>query len=672
MDGSRRGGAAGSVDVNPQEAGAGGASEAWYRLLLEEQGDITSVIALDGTVRYSSPAVTRVLGYPSEGRRGFSLFDLVHPDDVAAVRAHVEALARRPGARMSLTGRYRHADGSYRWMDTTGRRVELPDGAPALILTSRDVTEREEATQALAESRRFIERILQAIPDVVYTFDLAERRMTFVTASCAQVVGVTAEELIAMGARIWPELVHPDDLAALAAFADAWREFRDPAVREIEYRLRDRRGGWRRIVQRSLVLSRGADGRPITTLGVMQDVTEQRRTEARLRQAERMEALGRLAGGIAHDFNNLLAVILHALELQEAATPAGPLAEANADALAAARRARDLVRGILTFSRMHEPTRAPFALADVVREALRFFGASKPAALAVEVALPDEPCHVLGDAAQVQQVLLNLCANAAYATRGTPGAVLRVALERRLLAGEEAATAGLAPGAWARLAVQDNGIGMTDEVARRAFEPFFTTKPQGEGTGLGLAIAHGVVHAHGGTLLLQSAPGSGTGVEVWLPLAEAGGAGHDPRPVVPHAGTGRGGASTAAPPGLSVLLVDDEPAVRRTLGRLLEAMGHRVTAVADPREALALLRDGALPVDVVLTDQTMPVLSGDALAREIRALRPTLPVILCSGYSDRYQAGDAERDGLLGFLGKPIDREALVALLAKVSPARAG
>jgi PAS domain S-box-containing protein len=645
-----------------QQAEALAASEAWYRLLLEEQGDIVTVIDLDGTVRYSSPAVTRVLGYPSEGRGGFSLFSLVHPDDVGIVQAHARRLAETPGVRMTLTGRYRHADGSYRWMDVAGRRVDLPGGGPVLILTSRDVTERETAMAEALESRRFTERILQAIPDVVYTFDLAERRITFVTPSCEQVVGLRADEVVAMGARIWPELVHPDDLPALIAYASTWRDVEGAILRGIEYRIRDRRGGWRWVVQRSIVLSRGPDGTPATTLGVMQDVTERRRAELRLRQAERMESLGQLAGGIAHDFNNLLAVILHASELLEPALAADPaLAEANADVLAAARRARELVRGILTFSRMHEPARTPFHLEAVVREGLRFFDATRPPDLAVDVSLGAQPCRMVGDPAQLQQVVLNLCANAEYAMRGRDGARLAVSLDRRRLDAADASPLGLPAGDYALLAVRDTGAGMREEVRQRVFEPFFTTKPVGEGTGMGMAVTHGVVHAHGGAIQVHSVPDAGTTVEVWLPLlgdAQATGAGAGTPHVVPAAEE-----STA---GLRVLLVDDEPAVVRVLGRLLSSLGHQVATDTDAARALDRVRAAPSAYDVVITDQSMPGLAGDALARALREVRADLPVILCSGYSERYQADDAERDGLLGFLGKPIDRDRLVALLRRV------
>jgi PAS domain S-box-containing protein len=513
----------------------------------------------------------------------------------------------------------------------------------------------EDTLRDAIESRRFIDRIMQAIPDVVYTFDLAERRMTFVTPSCERVVGYSVAEIMELGAELWMRLVHPEDLAALAVYTGSWKDTMDPVVRSIEYRILHRTGGWRSLVQRSLVLSRDAQGQPTTTLGVLQDVTEIRLSEQRLRQAERMEALGRLAGGIAHDFNNLLTVILHSAESVDGAITDGAAREANADVMAAATRARDLVHRILTFSRMREAVRERFRLTDVVGEAVRFFVASKPSTLELDVQLTGECCELEGDASQFQQVVLNLCANAEYALRGVRDAQLEVWLTPEIITDDTAASMQMAPGRWAHLTVRDNGSGMSEDALARVFEPFFTTKPQGDGTGLGMAVTLGIVQSHGGHVQVHSQLHRGTTVEVWVPLLESG---KEVRPApVPVVDT------TRAPRARRVLVVDDEPAVARALTRLLTSIGHEVTTETDPEEALQSVVRNPMAFDVILTDQTMPGMTGDALARAVLSIRPDLPVVLCSGYSEHYQLDDSQRDGIRAFLTKPLDREQVRSVL---------
>ncbi len=540
----------------------------------------------------------------------------------------------------------------------TDRELQLMEDVSrvASLLIGGARTERaaaaESALHDAMESRRFIDRIMQAIPDIVYTFDLEENRITFITPSCERVLGHPVAEVMSMTSRAWTGLVHPDDLDGLLSHTAGWREHPDPPVRSVQYRIAHRAGGWRWMAQRSLVLARNAAGQPATTLGVLQDITESRIREQRLRQAERMEALGRLAGGIAHDFNNLLTVILHSAESVNDALSVEhhidrATREASADVIAAATRARDLVHRILTFSRMRDAVRERFSLTDVVAEAVRFFEASKPSTLELDVQLPDERCELEGDPSQFQQVVLNLCANAEYAMRSARDANLEIWLTPELITAGESST--LTPGRWAHLVVRDNGSGMSEEALARVFEPFFTTKPQGDGTGLGMAVTLGIVQAHGGQVQVHSQLGRGTEVDVWVPLLESDAERLTSRPTLVD--------GALAPRTRRVLVVDDEPAVARALSRLLSSLGHHVVTTTDPEAALQDIVRDPMAFDVILTDQTMPGMTGDALARAVLSIRPGLPVVLCSGFSEHYQLDDAQRDGIHAFLTKPLDRE---------------
>ncbi|MCA0374141.1 MAG: GAF domain-containing protein [Gemmatimonadetes bacterium] len=518
--------------------------------------------------------------------------------------------------------------------------------------------DRDRAFHDAEKSRRFVDRIVEAIPDVVFTFDLVAQRFTWVSPASELIGGYAPSELVAFGHEVMPRLVHPDDLPAFVAFQRAWASEAGRGVRTVGYRVRHRDGTWRAVEHRSLLLERDPDGRPRVALGLIRDVTEVRAVEQRLRQSERMESLGKLAGGIAHDFNNVLTVILNAVE-QVAPTLQDPrLREANADALAAARRARDLITQILAFSRQQEVSRQPFALAMLVREGLRFFEAMRASTIALTAHIDERPAVVDGDIAQLQQVLLNLCGNAAYALRSVPSPQMHVSLTVYPDGDARATTLGVAHGAVARLLVQDNGEGMTDDAIARAFEPFFSTKPPGEGTGLGLAVAHGIVTSHGGALALRSTPGHGTVAEVWLPVSVESPAAS--RSLTPSVAALSPLPTTRA---RTVLVVDDEPAVARAIARAVESLGHVVSTEGDPQRALERLRRDPASVDVLLTDLTMPGMSGDVLAREARRIAPALHVVLVSGYSAGYPIDDADRDGIAAVLGKPIDRQSLAALL---------
>ncbi len=387
------------------------------------------------------------------------------------------------------------------------------------------------------------------------------------------------------------------------------------------------------------------------------DVTERRlareeraQLQERLRHAQKLEAVGRLAGGVAHDFNNILAAILGFAELSlEEATPGTPLHEAQQHVKEAALRARELVRQILTFGQRDRPEQRPLDLPAVVREALALVRAGMPASVALEPRIDPAAGVVLADRTQLHQVVLNLCANA----RDAVGARGRVEVS------VDAVAAGhgppeLPPGPCLRLRVRDDGEGMDEATRARLFEPYMTTKGRTGGHGLGLAVVHGIVAAAGGVIQVESAPGRGSTFDVYLPR-------HAAAPVeapAPPARLPRGAER--------VLLVDDEPLVRTAHRRLLQSLGYQVTEAADGLEALERLRLAPEGFDLVLTDQAMPRLDGVGLTRAIRAERPGTRIILCTGYSDGVDEARARTLGVQALLGKPIERADLAVALRRV------
>jgi PAS domain S-box-containing protein len=380
-------------------------------------------------------------------------------------------------------------------------------------------------------------------------------------------------------------------------------------------------------------------------LGSVVDITARRAMENQLRQSQKLEAIGTLAGGIAHDFNNLLHGIVGHTELLLRRVKEDPQLRADLDQiLRAAERGRQLVQRILTFSRQSELPRVPTRLDRPIREALGLLRASLPRTIEIREALDPETPAVLCDETQVQQVVMNLATNAAHAME--EGGELEVTLAPFAPTEAFAGAHRLEAGVYAHLRVRDSGHGMTAEVLERAREPFFTTKPPGKGSGLGLSMIHGMIQSLGGVLEIASQPGQGTRVDIYLRASETG------RPATIAAAPGpieRDRASSKP----HVLVVEDEKDFAVMLGRQLEAFDYRATVHTSSLEALEDFRARPDDFDVLMTDNTMPRMTGLALAREIRRIRPELPVLMISGLAEGADPAALEASGINRVLRKP-------------------
>ena len=401
--------------------------------------------------------------------------------------------------------------------------------------------------------------------------------------------------------------------------------------------------------------------------GAFQDITARKVAEqtreslkAQLRESQKMESIGTLAGGIAHDFNNILGTILGNVELarQDIGTNLHVLVSLE-EIHKAGHRARDLVQQILAFSRRQPTLRRVMPLASMVEESARLLRAALPAILRVEVSCAADTPHVLADASQLTQVLLNLGSNAAHAMQGRSGTI-DIRCEGITLDESSAGVdLNLRPGLHARIVVSDTGHGMDAATRRRVFEPFFTTKPVGTGTGLGLSVVHGIMQAHEGAIVVHSEVGKGSRFELYFPLARG-----VPEPASPdgatvQAGDGRGG---------HVVYIDDDEAQVFLARRMLERWGYRVSAHLNQREALDLLLAGEHRVDLVVTDFNMPGMSGLDVAREIRDALPALPVVMVSGYITDTLRAQAAEVGVRELVEKTHAVESLRAAVRRVLP----
>jgi signal transduction histidine kinase/ActR/RegA family two-component response regulator len=376
--------------------------------------------------------------------------------------------------------------------------------------------------------------------------------------------------------------------------------------------------------------------------------------EKQLLRAQKMEAIGTLAGGIAHDFNNILSGIMGYAELAQMTLNPGEEAHERLDqVLKGTNRAKELVRQILTFSRKDAPLKKRLALKGVVEEALKLLRATLPTNIEIQLNLDTGKDVILADPTQVHQVVMNLCANAAYAM-AEEGGTLRISLDNVTTGVNLAGKKLPASNQMVRLRVADTGHGMDVEVLKRIFEPFYTTKETGRGTGMGLAVVHGIVENHGGTIAVNSEPGMGTCFDLRFPVVS-----------LPLA-VGTDAAKNLPRGAESILLVDDEIYLAELGKDMLEQMGYQVDARSSSVEALAALHTGQGRYDLLITDMTMPDLTGDELAVRALKLCPDLPVIICTGYSERIDKERAAAIGARELLLKPLSLNRLATTVRQV------
>jgi PAS domain S-box-containing protein len=405
---------------------------------------------------------------------------------------------------------------------------------------------------------------------------------------------------------------------------------------------------------------RDGSGRLINSIAVERDVTQEVQLQERIRQWQKMEALGTLAGGIAHDFNNILLPILINTELMLSEEKEdSPEARRLGQVLEAARRGKDMVRQIIAFSQQKEQERKPVEIYPIIKESLKLLRISMPKNIEIVERIESASAVAVADATQIQQVLMNLGNNAAYAMR-EKGGILEIGLSETSIDAKTASRfIDLKPGLYLRLSVKDTGHGMPPEVMGRVFEPFFTTKKQGEGTGMGLAVVHGIVKSHGGAISLSSEIGKGTAFTIHLPRVTG------PAEVVKE-------IREPFPKGTEkILFVDDEDIQVRAMDKLLAHLGYHVVGLTDAREALRVFRKQPEAFDLAITDQAMPHMSGGELAQELLRARPDLPIILCTGYSETLNEEGALALGIKAFVMKPFSVKEIAAAIRRVLPPKA-
>ncbi len=522
------------------------------------------------------------------------------------------------------------------------------------------ITERKRAEEALRRShdeleQRVLERtealrrqadLLELAYNAIIVRDLSSR-VTFWNAGAEEIYGFTRDEALGQVTHRLLQTRFPvpfeEHVAALTTMG-RWEG-------ELSHTTKD---GRQIAVLSRQALQRNEAGHPVAIIEINLDMTEQRRMEAHLRQAQKMEALGTLSGGIAHDFNNMLSAIIGFTDLLSGHAATGSRDERHLKRIMeASMRGRELVKQMLLFSRKSDEEKKPIRLSSIVRESVKLLRASTPSSITIKVDVASESGFILADPVQIQQILMNLCTNAAHAMR-EKGGTLDITLDDFSIAPSAGNGVDIEPGSYMRLVVRDTGAGIPKAIIDRVFDPFFTTKKPGEGTGLGLSVVHGIVTQSKGYITAESEVDAGSTFTVYFRKTA-----DEPSAVA--------ASEQAIPTGSErILFVDDEEALVEMGEEILAGLGYEVTSRTSSREALGLLKEDPSRFDLVITDVTMPDMTGLELAGEVLALKPDMPIIMCTGFSHLVDADKATAAGIRAFLMKPLTKKEIAKTIRDV------
>lgn len=642
-----------------------------FRSLVQNSRHVIAILDASGTCTYSSPGILEVTGYTAEECIGVSGFDFIHPDDVSIMTDELDEILLTPSALKTVELRFNKKDGSWIWVEVRATNHLDDPSIQGIVLNYHDISVRRKAeveSGLMAEELRHRERLFRGAFDashtgIALTASDGEKYVDVNQALCTM-LGYTKEELLELN---WKVITHPDDLErSVEEFGQLLHGQKDIDAVKKRYVTKDGRTLW---IEINDAVVRGPDGVPLYFVTHINNVTElhdslheKQGLETQLVQSQKMEAIGQLAGGIAHDFNNILSVILNYAQFaSHDLEPGDPRLADIQEITKAGDKAARLVHQLLAFSRKEIVEQRDIDLNEVVTGIFSILGRALGEDIKLEFRHEDDLPPVLADAGRIEQVLLNLAVNARDAM--PDGGALEITTSTVSVEHDEMTL--LPAGLYVLTTICDSGTGIDEATLARIFEPFFTTKPRGEGTGMGLSSAYGIIEQAGGSLRVTSEVGKGTTFSIYLP-ARDGRLGTESKPLP---------AIDIVPPtdGIeTILLVEDEDAVRKLVARILREQGYEVIPCSSGDQALDYFKMNASTVDLLLTDVVMPKMSGKELSDKATAISSDLKTLFMSGYTDAL----IEQRGVLAadqdLLSKPFDPDSLITRVRSMfSPATA-
>jgi PAS domain S-box-containing protein len=528
----------------------------------------------------------------------------------------------------------------------------------------RLVSENEVINAKLMRTEECYRYLVKNSPDIIYMLD-GQGNFKFISNVAEKLLGFQIERLIG---EHYTTLIHDDDLEK-AKWSFNERRTGDRSASKMELRLKvcDENGQFKESKAGHMTIelkSNGIYDEPIKkedknfigTHGVIRDIDDRKQLESQLKQAHKMEAIGTLTGGIAHEFNNILGIILGNTELALDEVPGWNPAHLNLEEIkTASLRAKNVVRQLLSFIRKTDIKRQPISIIPVIKDALKFLRSTITANIDIRQHIQDTTDNILADPTQINQIMINLCTNASHAMEET-GGMLDIEIENILLDEDSVALIDpeLTGGNYVKVTVSDTGHGIAPEIIERIFDPYFTTKDVGVGSGMGLSVVHGIVKIHEGAITVDSELGQGTTFSVFFPVTE--------EEVVTESKT-IGKLPTGNE---NILFVDDEESIVSLMRQILERLGYQVEVKMNPVEALELFRSNPDQFDLVITDMAMPQMTGDKLVKEILNIRSEMPIILCTGFSEKVTEENAKALGIKAFAMKPMAIRDLAVMVRKV------
>ncbi len=619
-------------------------SEQRHRHCLQSSPYCVFIVNGQGRFLQVNPSACRITGYGENELLAMGIEDVLLAADGGVGRNHFQKLVDEGLAEEELP--FRTKEGERRWWSITAVKA----AEDRYLGFCNDITERRKAEEGIRQRERFLRSVVETTAEGFWVID-ADGRVSEVNEAYCAMSGFPKEEILGkhineIAAEETPEQIAQRIQRIIAGGKELF---------ETRHYRKDM-GSFPVEVSVTFLPEQGSQFvcfcRDLSERKRMEE--ERNRLQAQLAHAQKMESIGTLAGGIAHDFNNILSAVIGYAEMAREDSPPGSAAAQSLNrVLEAAKRAAFLVKQILAFSRQQDNKRFPLIPGPIIKEVVKLLRPMLPSTIAI-VHRIGSTRTILADPTQLHQVLMNLATNAFHAMEQTGGELVITIEDAEYGEADLTAHPGIVPGSYVLLTVADTGPGISPEIRNRIFDPYFTTKEVGKGTGMGLAIVDGIVRSSGGFISCESEPGRGAVFTLALPAFEGEDAdkGEDAAPDTN--GTGR------------ILVVDDEDILVNMVRSMLERLGYQVTAHTSSSEALTSFKNAPHSFDAVVTDQTMPGMTGVDLARRMLQIRPDLPVILCTGYSNLVDDAQAKAHGIKGFAMKPLTQKSIAALLKEV------